>query len=96
MMRTEQISETQVFSPHVARLIAREQFSERVHRESFKSCLCALLGCLWPLHVTVNCFKWWVGEDELLGVFSLMILFYFGNWPYGYCASTLISKEFNW
>jgi hypothetical protein len=56
MMETEQISETQVFSPHVTRLIAREKFSERVHRESFKYCLCALLGCLWPLQVTVNCF----------------------------------------
>ena len=57
MMETEQVSETQVFCPQVTRLIAQEQFSERVHRESFNSCLFTLHGCLWPLHVTVNCFN---------------------------------------
>jgi len=39
MMGTERVSETLVFIPQVTRLIAREQFNERVHRESCKFCL---------------------------------------------------------
>lgn len=51
MMGTEQASETHDFSPQVTRLIAREQFSERVHRENFQ----VLPVCVARLFVAFAC-----------------------------------------